>query len=142
MARTSLLIVVLLVVAKTGHGFEQIITNQIHLLRPRSGSAGSGGRHVVGSCLSWRFGVETNNLIGWKTIPKECEDYVGHYMLGKEYRKDSQVVTNEAFLYAKSLNLDTDSGNYAWVFDVDETTLSNLPYYADHGFGYAKKYFS
>ncbi|KAE8802877.1 Stem 28 kDa glycoprotein [Hordeum vulgare] len=22
-----------------------------------------------------------------------------------------------------------------WVFDIDETTLSNLPYYAKHGFG-------
>jgi hypothetical protein len=22
------------------------------------------------------------------------------------------------------------------VFDIDETTLSNLPYYAKHGFGY------
>jgi hypothetical protein len=24
----------------------------------------------------------------------------------------------------------------AWVFDIDETSLSNLPYYATHGFGY------
>ncbi|KAJ7963088.1 acid phosphatase 1-like [Quillaja saponaria] len=54
-------------------------------------------------------------------------------MLGQQYREDS-VVANEAFLYAKSLNLSKD-GNDIWIFDIDETTLSNLPYYAQHGFG-------
>ncbi|KAL5576891.1 hypothetical protein UlMin_018590 [Ulmus minor] len=110
----------------------QAEANHIHLLRPKSGA---GGSKVPGlSCLSWRLGEETNNIIGWKTIPEACEGYVGHYMLGKQYRKDSKAVTDEAFLYAKSLNL-SKNGKNLWVFDIDETTLSNLPYYADHGFG-------
>ncbi|GMN37110.1 hypothetical protein TIFTF001_006543 [Ficus carica] len=114
-------------------GFDYpVITNQIHLLRPK---LGAGGSFIDGvSCLSWRFGVETNNIIDWKTVPEECEDYVGNYMLGDQYRNDSQVVTREAFRYAKSLNL-TNDGKNVWVFDIDETTLSNLPYYAKHGFG-------
>jgi hypothetical protein len=57
-------------------------------------------------------------------------------MLGDQYRADSKTVNREGYLYAKSLNLSGD-GKDIWVFDIDETTLSNLPYYAKHGFGYA-----
>ncbi|EXB34861.1 Stem 28 kDa glycoprotein [Morus notabilis] len=108
-----------------------LINNLIYLLRPRYGSGG-GGNGV--SCLSWRFGVETNNIIDWSTIPEKCELYVGNYMLGEQYRKDSEVVIKEAYLYATSLNLSKD-GKDVWIFDIDETSLSNLPYYARHGFG-------
>ncbi|KAK9923493.1 hypothetical protein M0R45_031910 [Rubus argutus] len=121
-------------VATTHGSFELDIADQIiHLLRPKPGA---GGRHVDDnvSCLSWRLGVETNNIIDWTTVPAACEGYVGHYMLGQQYRKDSEVVAHEAYLYAESQNL-TDDGNNLWIFDVDETSLSNLPYYADHGFG-------
>lgn len=112
------------------------VANQIHPLRPQSGS---GGYFVPGvSCLSWRLGVETNNIIGWKTVPEECEGYVGNYMLGNQYRKDSKVVTGEAYLYAKTLQVRKKD---LWIFDIDETTLSNLPYYALHGFGYVLKQF-
>ncbi|CAK7356777.1 unnamed protein product [Dovyalis caffra] len=105
---------------------------QIHLLRPKSGSS---GHHIHGvSCLSWRLAVETNNLVGWATVPEECENYVGHYMLGDQYRGDSAVITDAAFAHAKSFKLAGD-GKDIWVFDVDETTLSNLPYYAEHLFG-------
>ncbi|KAJ4833293.1 hypothetical protein Tsubulata_013228 [Turnera subulata] len=108
------------------------IPHQIHLLRPQTGAA---GESVVGvSCLSWRLGVETNNIINWKQVPEKCAGYLGHYMLGHQYREDSKVITDEAFLYAKSLRLAQDGKNI-WVFDIDETSLSNLPYYAKHGFG-------
>lgn len=113
--------------------FAPIITNQIHLLRPKSGS---GGAYVEGlSCLSWRLGVETNNIINWYNIPQTCIDYVGHYMLGSQYRQDTELVTEQALLHANGLNLST-TGKDLWVFDIDETALSNLPYYADTGFGY------
>lgn len=116
----------------SGGSSQPDVRYQIHLLRPQSGA---GGNHVPGlSCLSWRLGVETNNVIGWETIPQECVDYVGHYMLGHQYRKDSRVVANEALHYAQSLKLAKD-GKDVWIFDIDETTLSNLPYYAHHGFG-------
>ncbi|KAG6669243.1 hypothetical protein I3843_01G221900 [Carya illinoinensis] len=113
-------------------GSELGLSHQIHLLRPKSGSGGAIVPNV--SCLSWRVAVEAHNIIGWSTVPKECEGYVGHYMLGHQYRKDSKVVANEALLYAQSLNL-TGDGKDVWIFDIDETTLSNLPYYAEHGFG-------
>ncbi|XP_059459229.1 stem 28 kDa glycoprotein-like [Corylus avellana] len=107
-------------------------THQIHLLRPQSGSHGAPVPDV--SCLSWRLGVETRNIIGWSTVPEECEGYVGHYMLGHQYRQDSKVVAQEALVYARSLSIAGD-GKDVWIFDVDETSLSNLPYYAKHGFG-------
>ncbi|KAL8230326.1 hypothetical protein R6Q57_000104 [Mikania cordata] len=111
------------------------INNQIHLLMPHTGSAGH--KHSNLNCLSWRLAVETNNLKDWTQVPKSCVDYVGHYMLGKQYRYDCEYIFAEAYEYAKGLNL-TGDGKDVWVLDIDETTLSNVPYYAreDIAFGY------
>ncbi|KAF5800336.1 putative Acid phosphatase [Helianthus annuus] len=85
-------------------------------------------------CTSWRVAVEANNLGPWKTIPDECADYVKDYMLGRSYNVDLEKVSHESGIYAKSLELGAD-GMDAWVFDIDETLISNLPYYSDHGYG-------
>ncbi|KAJ8531290.1 hypothetical protein K7X08_026724 [Anisodus acutangulus] len=85
-------------------------------------------------CTSWRFAVEANNLSPWKKIPEECADYVRQYIVGLSYKMDIDRVSNEAGDYAKSVILG-DDGKDVWVFDVDETLLSNLPYYSDHGYG-------
>ncbi|KAL1813879.1 hypothetical protein ACET3Z_023944 [Daucus carota] len=85
-------------------------------------------------CTSWRFAGEANNLSPWKTIPQECKDYVDDYINGKAYKSDLERVSKEAILYAQTVELKGD-GKDIWVFDVDETLLSNLPYYADHGYG-------
>lgn len=86
-------------------------------------------------CTSWRFAVESNNLSPWRSVPEECGDYVREYMIGKGYKIDVDRVSKEAGVYAKSVELRGD-GKDVWVFDVDETLLSNLPYYAVHGYGY------
>lgn len=93
-------------------------------------------QEVEFQCTSWRFAVEANNLSPWKTIPVECADYVKAYVNGRGYALDLQRVSNEAGVYASSVKLNGD-GKDVWIFDVDETLLSNLPYYADHGYGYA-----
>ncbi|XP_060219001.1 acid phosphatase 1-like [Lycium barbarum] len=107
---------------------------EIHRLRPQTGTAGH--RVPQLDCLSWRLAVETNNLQNWKLVPSACENYVGHYMLGKQYRHDCEFVAKTAIEYAKGLKLSGD-GKDVWVFDIDETTLSNMPYYArsDVAFG-------
>lgn len=56
-------------------------------------------------------------------------------MLGRAYNVDLEKVSKESEIYAKNLELRED-GMDAWVFDIDETLISNLPYYSDHGYGY------
>ncbi|PKA60704.1 Acid phosphatase 1 [Apostasia shenzhenica] len=85
-------------------------------------------------CTSWRVAGEANNLAPWQTVPPECGSYVREYMTGKGYRYDLEIAAREAAAFARSVLLAGD-GKDAWVFDVDETLLSNLQYYADHGFG-------
>ncbi|KAL3645168.1 hypothetical protein CASFOL_010348 [Castilleja foliolosa] len=85
-------------------------------------------------CTSWRVAVEANNLNPWTIVPDECGDYVQEYMTGKGYGIDLQRVCNEAAIYARSVTLSGD-GKDAWVFDVDETLISNLPYYDHHSYG-------
>ncbi|CAK7337383.1 unnamed protein product [Dovyalis caffra] len=85
-------------------------------------------------CNSWRFSVETNDVGYWDYVPSGCVSYVQDYMTGDGYRSDSEVVASYALAFAKTVEIAGD-GKDAWVFDVDETLLSNLPYYVLHGFG-------
>lgn len=85
-------------------------------------------------CTSWRFAVETNSVGPWKTVPEECGDYVKEYIRGRGYKVDLERVAKEAGVYANSVELRED-GKDVWVFDIDETLLSNLPYYAEHCYG-------
>ncbi|RLN12090.1 acid phosphatase 1-like isoform X1 [Panicum miliaceum] len=85
-------------------------------------------------CASWRLAAEANNLAPWKAVPAECAAHVRDYVTGVAYRSDLELVARESAAYARAAPLRGD-GRDAWVFDVDETLLSNLPYYADHGYG-------
>ncbi|KAF3442947.1 hypothetical protein FNV43_RR16865 [Rhamnella rubrinervis] len=85
-------------------------------------------------CDSWRLSVETNNAGVWYTIPTRCISQVQDYMTGDKYRSDSKVVAGDSLAFAKTVEIAGD-GLDAWVFDIDETLLTNLPYYADNGFG-------
>jgi len=89
---------------------------------------------------AWRFGVETNTVRSWTVVPPECVDYVKTYMLGSgtgsgsQYLRDSHMVANESIAYASSLKLSGD-GKDVWIFDVDDTLISSLPYFAAHHYG-------
>jgi len=89
-------------------------------------------------CDAWRFGVETNTVRFWTQVPSDCVEYVKNYMVGSQYSMDLQMVANESIDYASALILSgsvSGNGKDAWVFDIDETLLSNLPYYVAHQFG-------
>ena len=59
------------------------------------------------------------------------------YMTGNGYVNDFALVAQKPYVYASSYNTSVDgSSKHAWVFDIDETSLSNLPYYEVHNFGY------
>ncbi|XP_015572840.1 stem 31 kDa glycoprotein-like [Ricinus communis] len=82
------------------------------------------------NCASWHLGIEANNIFEWWTTPKECKEYVKNYMLGYQYRSDSKAVISEAINYVGTLHFPKD-GRSIWVFDIDETVLSNLRYFTD-----------
>jgi len=85
-------------------------------------------------CDSWRLSEETNNAGYWGTIPARCLQFVAEYMNGDRYALDSDVVAAESLAFAQTVQVAGD-GNDVWIFDVDETLLSNLPYYAVNGYG-------
>lgn len=85
-------------------------------------------------CDSWRFSVETNDAGTWSSIPSRCVAFVQDYMTGDRYLSDSAAVANYSLSFARGVQIGGD-GKDAWVFDIDETLLSNLPYYEAHGFG-------
>jgi hypothetical protein len=90
-------------------------------------------------CLSWRVMVEANNARGWRTVPAQCVGYVNGYMTRGQYQRDLAGVMEQASAYADEIAADADAdGLDAWVFDIDDTCLSNLLYYEAKQFGYAR----
>jgi HAD superfamily, subfamily IIIB (Acid phosphatase) len=85
-------------------------------------------------CMSWRLAVEANNIGPWPTVPMECVLYVGRYMLGGQYNRDLETVTEMIEKYLNGMEVG-DDGMDAWVLDVDDTCLSNLMYYQGQQFG-------
>ena len=87
-------------------------------------------------CLSWRVMVEANNARGWRTVPEQCVGYVKGYMTRGQYLRDLAGVMEQASAYVdQAADADAD-GLDAWVFDIDDTCLSNLLYYEGKQFGY------
>ncbi|KAJ8766712.1 hypothetical protein K2173_005323 [Erythroxylum novogranatense] len=85
-------------------------------------------------CESWRLSVETNNVGYWTLVPSKCASYVELYMNGDKYISDSVAVALDSVAFAETINVGSD-GKDAWVFDIDETLLSNLPFYKIYGYG-------
>ncbi|KAL2928963.1 Acid phosphatase 1 [Bienertia sinuspersici] len=56
-------------------------------------------------------------------------------MTGDRFSSDSKLVAENSLNFAKSINV-TDDGKDAWIFDVDETLLFNLPYYEAHNLAF------
>lgn len=90
-------------------------------------------------CDSWRLAVETNNAGPWYSIPSKCRNFVKDYMNGGQYLSDSEVIADYSLAFANTVEI-AGNGSDAWVFDIDETLLSNLPYYEHNGYGYVLKW--
>ncbi|XP_073027960.1 acid phosphatase 1-like [Primulina eburnea] len=86
-------------------------------------------------CESWRMNVELHNIKDFEVVPEECVQYIGKYMTSTQYKVDSQTTIDESTVYlATSCGLKKD-GKDAWIFDIDDTLLSTVPYYKKNGFG-------
>ncbi|WVZ67101.1 hypothetical protein U9M48_016232 [Paspalum notatum var. saurae] len=88
-------------------------------------------------CLTWRVMVEANNAKGWRAVPPQCVAYVATYMAWGQYHRDVAAVAGQAAAYATQINNNAPAadGLDAWVLDVDDTCLSNHPYYQAKQFG-------
>lgn len=87
-----------------------------------------------GFCLSWRLGVEANNVRSWRTVPLQCYKHVEKYMTGGQYEQDMNLIVDQILAYASQITLAGD-GMDAWILDVDDTCISNIGYYKEKRFG-------
>ena len=86
-------------------------------------------------CESWRMNVELHNIRDFQVVPEECTEYIGKYVKSTQYKVDSQRASEECLVYlSTSCNLKKD-GLDAWIFDIDDTLLSTVPYYKNNLYG-------
>ena len=85
-------------------------------------------------CLSWRLAVEANNVRAWRTVPAQCLRHIEAYMVGGQYERDVRLVVDQILGYAAGISV-ADDGLDAWVFDVDDTCISNVFYYRGKRYG-------
>ncbi|PWA80541.1 HAD superfamily, subfamily IIIB acid phosphatase [Artemisia annua] len=86
-------------------------------------------------CESWRMNVELNNIKDFTVVPSECTSYIGKYMGGTQFTVDAEATIHECTLYLNTLCDLKKDGKDAWIFDIDDTLLSTVPYYKKHGYG-------
>ncbi|KAF5736719.1 hypothetical protein HS088_TW14G00869 [Tripterygium wilfordii] len=86
-------------------------------------------------CESWKMNVELHNIREFEVVPDECVGYIGKYMTSIQYQVDSERAVHESIVYlSTSCSLKND-GRDAWIFDIDDTLLSTVPYYKKHRYG-------
>lgn len=86
-------------------------------------------------CESWRMNVELHNIRDFEVVPEECTEYIGKYARSTQYSVDSERTTDECLVYlSTSCNLKKD-GKDAWIFDIDDTLLSTIPFYKNNLYG-------
>ncbi|XP_043725308.1 acid phosphatase 1-like [Telopea speciosissima] len=99
-------------------------------MKPCSRGGNETAEDGMSYCLSWRVGVETNNVRWWWTVPPRCLRYLENYMLGGQYERDLNLVMDQISSYLSGIVFSNDSMD-AWILDIDDTCLSNLLYYRD-----------
>ncbi|XP_023538943.1 acid phosphatase 1-like [Cucurbita pepo subsp. pepo] len=86
-------------------------------------------------CESWRLNVELHNVRYFKLVPEECVGYIGNYVTSTQYKVDSERTIEECIVYlTKGCSLKGD-GTDAWIFDIDDTLISTVPYYKKAQYG-------
>ncbi|BBN00716.1 hypothetical protein MPTK1_2g01450 [Marchantia polymorpha subsp. ruderalis] len=88
---------------------------------------------AVRSCDSFILNEEVNNVQGW-VVSEQCKSHVADYMRGGQYYIDFAGAINAASDYLRTVPAQGD-GLDVVVMDIDETALSNMPYYAEHNYG-------
>ena len=85
------------------------------------------------TCASFTLNAEMNNLQGY-LLPQECENFVATYISSGQYHTDFTVAVEAARTYLTTIEAGEDGGDLV-VLDIDETALSNVPYYVANHYG-------
>uniref|UniRef100_A0A1J3FJU0 Acid phosphatase 1 n=1 Tax=Noccaea caerulescens TaxID=107243 RepID=A0A1J3FJU0_NOCCA len=93
------------------------------------------GPNLNGYCESWRVNVELHNIRDFKVVPQECVWFVQKYMTSSQYEDDVGMAVDEAILYLGKTCCEKKKcdGMDAWIFDIDDTLLSTIPYHKSYG---------
>ena len=126
-------VLLLLALVSLCNGLE--IADRWNILNPERRAPLLGGTSLKNYCESWRMNVELNNIRGFEVVPQECISYIGKYMTSTQYKTDSQRAIEQCHLHLTSCCTLRGDGKDAWIFDVDDTLLSTVPYFKIHGFG-------
>lgn len=111
------------------------VTSEWNILNTKRTNGLFVGDSLKKYCESWRINVEVNNIKGFEVVPQECVQYIKKYMTSSQYKADSEMALEEVKLYLSSCCSLKGDGKDAWIFDVDDTLLSTIPYHKKHGFG-------
>ncbi|KAH9324103.1 hypothetical protein KI387_004281, partial [Taxus chinensis] len=82
----------------------------------------------VDVCRSFVLNFELNNMQGNNVFPSMCEEYVFQYIISGQYDNDVKgaIKAADSCLISAMANGD---GQDAVIMDIDETALSNFPYF-------------
>lgn len=91
---------------------------------------------LKGYCESWRINVEVHNIRNFDVVPQECVSHIEDYMTSSQYKDDVARTVDEVILHFGSMCCSKTKcdGMDAWIFDVDDTLLSTIPYHKKNGF--------
>ena len=114
------------------------ILNQLKGGKPTTSQNGIGSLKVSnlnGYCESWRVNVELHNIRDFTVVPQECVWFVQKYMTSSQYEDDVERAVDEAILYLGKTCCEKKKcdGMDAWIFDIDDTLLSTIPYHKSNG---------
>ncbi|XP_020276415.1 acid phosphatase 1-like isoform X1 [Asparagus officinalis] len=94
------------------------------------------GMSLKNYCESWKLNVELHNVRDFDEVPAECVDIISKYLSSSQFKADVQRVADESTLFLTEAFALGGDGKDAWIFDVDDTLLSNVPYYKKINFGF------
>ncbi|CAN8295715.1 unnamed protein product [Cochlearia groenlandica] len=88
-------------------------------------------------CRSWRHNVEVHNIRNFDVVPQECVSHVEKYMTSSQYEDDVERAVDEVILQFGTMccsKTNKCGGMDAWIFDIDDTLLSTIPYHKNNGY--------
>ena len=80
--------------------------------------------------------MEVHNIRNFDVVPQECVSHVQNYMTSSQYEDDVERTVDEVILHFGSMCCSKSKcdGMDAWIFDIDDTLLSTIPYHKSNGF--------